>query len=128
MAAKKTTPKNKYDCSKCPGYCCSYPRIEVTDSDLERLAKHLKLGVLETARKHTKMYDKDERILRRQKDEIYGTICGFFDTEARRCTVYEGRPDVCRDYPNKTKCGYFEFIKFERSQQEDKTYLPTVRA
>ena len=32
--------KVKYDCSKCPGYCCSYPRISVTKKDVRRLAKH----------------------------------------------------------------------------------------
>ena len=38
--------KNKvdYDCSKCPGYCCSYPRIVVTDRDIKRLAKHFGLS------------------------------------------------------------------------------------
>jgi uncharacterized protein len=124
----KSAPKLNYDCGKCPGYCCSYPRIEVKDSDVERLAKHLKMSVEEVARKYTRMYDKSERILRQQKDEVYGKICRFFDTTERRCTVYEGRPSVCREYPNKSKCGYYEFIKFEREQQEDKTYLPMVRA
>lgn len=128
MAKSKPTPKAQYDCSKCPGYCCSYPRIEVKESDVERLAKHLGMNAQEVQRKYTRMYDKDERILRQKKDEIYGNICKFFDTEKRSCTVYEGRPSVCREYPNKSKCGYYEFIKFERSQQEDKTYLPTVRA
>jgi uncharacterized protein len=124
----KVAPKLNYDCSKCPGYCCSYPRIEVKDSDVERLAKHLKMSIDDVARKYTRMYDKSERILRQQKDEVYGKICRFFDTTERRCTVYEGRPSVCREYPNKSKCGYYEFIKFEREQQEDKTYLPMVRA
>ena len=27
-----------YDCMKCPGYCCSYPVIEVKDRDAERIA------------------------------------------------------------------------------------------
>ncbi len=125
---KSKPSKIKYDCAKCPGFCCSYPRIEVSEDDLERLAAHLQRDVDEVRRQHTRLYDKTERILRRQKDTIYGQICGFFDTDKRRCTVYEGRPDVCRQYPNKNKCGYFEFIRFERKQQEDKDYLPTVRA
>ena len=46
-----STPKKKiqYDCSKCTGYCCSYDHIEVTESDIARLAKHFKL-TLNTAR------------------------------------------------------------------------------
>ena len=39
---KKTKPfpvpvRAKYSCLKCPGYCCSYPEIEVTPRDIERL-------------------------------------------------------------------------------------------
>jgi hypothetical protein len=33
--------KAKYDCMKCPGYCCSYPVIEVKDHDALRIAKHV---------------------------------------------------------------------------------------
>ena len=29
-----------YNCSKCPGYCCSYPVIPLTKRDVERLARH----------------------------------------------------------------------------------------
>ena len=35
-AAKPRKKKLKYDCLKCPGYCCSYPVIEVKDRDAER--------------------------------------------------------------------------------------------
>jgi hypothetical protein len=35
--------RNRYSCSKCPAYCCSYPEIEVTTRDIERLAKHFDL-------------------------------------------------------------------------------------
>ena len=33
--------------------------------------------------------------------------------------VYEARPGVCRKYPESSRCGYYEFLKFERSQQDD---------
>src|SRR5690606_17510761 len=65
--------KIKYDCSKCPGYCCSYPRIEVSDKDLARLARHFELAVDEAERRFTRRYrddESDERILRHRKDEI----------------------------------------------------------
>ncbi|HLX80587.1 MAG TPA: hypothetical protein VKS43_08380 [Burkholderiales bacterium] len=32
--------EKEYDCKKCPGYCCSYPLIEVSRTDITRLAKH----------------------------------------------------------------------------------------
>ena len=37
--------KPKYDCSKCPGYCCSYPVIQVTKRDAMRIAKHFGLSL-----------------------------------------------------------------------------------
>ena len=126
----KTTPeKIKYDCSRCPGYCCSYPRIEVRDKDLARLARHFGLSLEEAEKRFTRRYrdeDDDERILRPRKDEIYGSICRFFDTDARRCTVYEARPAVCRQYPNGRKCGYYDFLRFERKHQDDPDFIPSA--
>lgn len=121
--------KITYDCSKCPGYCCSYPRIEVKDSDLARLAKHFGLSVAEAEKRFTRRYrdeDSDERILRHRKDEIYGSICRFFDTDARHCTVYAARPAVCRQYPNGSKCGYYDFLRFERKHQDDPDFIPSA--
>ena len=125
----KAAPRIRYDCSKCPGYCCSYPRIEVKDKDLKRLAKHFGLPVEEAERKLTRRYkddESDERILRHHKDEVYGTICRFFDRTERRCTVYAARPDVCRQYPNGSTCGYYGFIQFERKHQGDPDFIPSA--
>ncbi len=122
-------PKVQYDCSRCPGYCCSYPRIEVKDRDLKRLAKHFGIDVEAAERKFTRRYrddEVDERILRHQKDDVYETICRFFDTDARRCTIYEARPDVCREYPDGKTCGYYSFLKFERKHQDDETFIPSA--
>jgi Fe-S-cluster containining protein len=128
--------KIDYDCGQCPGYCCSYPRIVVSEDDIERLANHLGLSRKKAESRHTRRYKfasddpseaVDERILKHQKDSIYGSICGFFDTKKRRCTIYEGRPEVCREYPNGKTCGYFSFLKFERKQQGDKTFIPLLR-
>ena len=121
--------KIKYDCSKCPGYCCSYPRIEVKNSDLTRLARHFSLSIEKAEKKFTRIYmdeGKPERILRHQNDEIYGSICRFFDTDERRCTIYKARPAVCREYPGGNKCGYYSFIKFERKHQDDPEFIPSA--
>lgn len=113
-----------YNCKKCPGYCCSYPLIEVGKSDIARLARHFGIDY-ETAEERFTKYDKEEKVrgLRHQKDEYFGTICRFFDTEKRACTVYEARPGTCRDYPYSKGCGYFQFLKFERKLQDDKKFI-----
>jgi len=61
-----------YNCSRCPAYCCSYPRIPIEVSDVERLARHF-----------------------------------------------------CRSFPGTTRCGYYDFLSFERRAQEDPEFVPT---
>jgi uncharacterized protein len=115
--------KKLFDCTKCPGYCCSYHIIPVKESDLKRLAKHFKIGLAEAKKKFvTKGRKEDAKDgaykMRRKADEHFGKICRFFDTEKRRCTIYTARPYICRAYPT-GKCGYYEFLKIERDTQED---------
>jgi uncharacterized protein len=119
----ETTPRPQYDCSKCPAYCCSYDRITVKKSDLNRLAKHFGLDVETAERRFTKVIEGD-RVLRHQKDKIYGSICMFLDTKTRRCTVYHARPGVCHEYPDKPRCGYYEFLKWERKHQDNDEFIP----
>lgn len=118
------TPRARYDCSNCPGYCCSYPLIEVGKRDIARLAKHFGLSYEQAQKRFTK-YDRNEKVyaLRHQKDRHFGSICRFFDTRKRRCTVYEARPGVCRDYPDAKRCGYYDFLQFEREQQGDPDFV-----
>jgi uncharacterized protein len=115
-----------YDCSKCPAYCCSYDQIELEDRDLNRLAKHLQLDLQTFMRRYTKS-GKDLPVLRHQKDEIFGSVCVFLDKETRRCNVYDARPDVCREYPDRPRCGYWDFLSWEREFQNDEESLPLNR-
>ena len=122
-----SAPKSKYDCNKCPAYCCSYARIVVTKRDVERLAKHHDLDTDAARKKFTrKGHEKNEIILRHKKDEHFGTICRFIDSKTRGCTVYKARPKICREFPGEGRCGYYDFLKFERNAQEDPEYISTT--
>jgi Fe-S-cluster containining protein len=116
-----------YDCGLCPAYCCSYPRVIVSKRDLRRLAKHFGVD-LETARsKYTKKGEEQgERVLRHRKDQFYKSVCRFLDPAGRHCTVYEARPGICREYPGEPRCGYFDFLSFERRAQEDPEFIPSA--
>jgi uncharacterized protein len=116
--------KVKYSCDKCPAYCCSYPEIEVSPRDIERLAKHFELSYRQAEERLTK-YDAKEkvRLLRHQKDRVFDSVCALLDQKTRRCTVYDARPAVCRDYPDSNRCGYYEFLKFERAHQDDPKFI-----
>jgi Fe-S-cluster containining protein len=100
--SKAVSTKNavKYDCAKCPGYCCSYPRIVTTAKDIARLAKHFQVSEAEAKKRFTRRY--------------------------RWASVYEARPEVCRAFPNGKTCGYYQFLKFERKQQGDDSFIPSA--
>lgn len=129
MTQKKKVSKPRFDCSKCPGYCCSYSRIAISDADIERLARHFGISNAAAKERFTYRYktrEVDEQLLRHKKDHVYKSTCRFFDQDARRCTVYEARPSVCRKYPEDKVCGYFQFLSFERSQQGDEDFIPSA--
>ena len=116
----------QYNCTKCPGYCCSYPVISVSKRDLERLAKFFGLAPEVAEKRFTKSAHGHKRIMRRKEDEHFGMICRFFDTEKRRCTVYEARPHVCRAFPGGARCGYYDFLAFERRAQNDREFVAST--
>ena len=120
-------PRSYYNCVECPAFCCSvYERVQVTPRDIRRLAKHF--GVTEevaTAR-YTKMYS-GERVLRRKRDHLFGQACQFINPETRGCGIYNARPAVCREFPNTTRCAYWDLFQFEKVQQDDPDTLPLVK-
>ena len=115
-----------YNCLNCPGYCCSYPRIALTRRDVERLARHLGISFEECERRHTRAAWGRKWAMRRKADKHFGRICRFFDTEKRRCTVYPVRPAACRSYPGDGRCGYYDFLAFERRTQSDPEFIATT--
>ena len=70
-----------------------------------------------------RVYGRTSQLLRHKKDKVFDTVCMFFDQKARRCTVYESRPGVCRAYPDSKHCGYYDFLKFERAHQADPDFI-----
>lgn len=119
--------KKLYDCLKCTAYCCSYTHIPVNKTDLKRLAKHHGVSVEKAEKKFTKKGDKENpRVLRHTDDEHFGTSCMFLDKETRNCTIYEGRPKICRDFPTQKRCGYYEFLMWEREVQDDPDWVATT--
>lgn len=122
-----TTQPSYYNCAKCPAYCCSiYERVQVTKRDLKRLAKYFGVDQDTAARRYTTVWQ-GERILRRKADPIFGKACKFLDPGTRRCTIYEGRPSVCREFPARARCAYYDLLQFERVQQGDDSVVPLVQ-
>ena len=107
----------KYDeknCLNCKGNCCAMPvevrvsdliRLEVTtldeaDNSVKKLAKRLKKeGIITSYREGTEFF------MLTQKPN---SDCYFLDSRTRLCTVYNKRPDTCREFPSQigTRVGY----------------------
>ena len=62
----------------------------------------------------------------RKKDEHFGRACRFLDPKARRCTIYKARPTICRQFPAERRCGYYDFLMFERKHQNDPDLVATT--
>ncbi|HEX2136058.1 MAG TPA: YkgJ family cysteine cluster protein [Microvirga sp.] len=123
---KDEQPRVFFNCSKCPAFCCSvYERVEVTKRDLNRLARHF--GVTPEAARELYTRDWDgERVLKRVDDVIFPQTCMFLDQKTRGCTIYRARPNVCRAFPGRPRCAYYDLLKFEREQQGDDAVVPVV--
>ena len=120
-------PRIYYDCSKCPAFCCSvYERVAVSKSDLARLAKHFGVTMQTAMRRYTNL-NGEERVLRRGEDPIFGEACKFLDPKTRGCTIYHARPDVCRAYPKRSRCAYYDLLQFERRQQDNPNVIPLIQ-
>ena len=116
--------RSHYSCNRCPAYCCTYSEIEVSTRDIDRLARHFGVSYSEAEARFTKPDAKKKiRMLRHKQDRVFDSACMLLDQKTRRCTVYEARPGVCRKYPDSRRCGYYEFLKFEREQQDDKEFV-----
>ncbi|MFP5518587.1 MAG: YkgJ family cysteine cluster protein [Bdellovibrionia bacterium] len=92
-------------CQGCWGACCTMP-VEIKLSDLERLGivsqdeaegsikkltkRLIKEGVISSYRQGTGLFMLTQKA---------NGDCYFLDSQTRLCTVYESRPDTCRDFP-----------------------------
>lgn len=127
MNTNKDLPSTwrKYEdglCEGCYSSCCTMP-VEIRASDLVRLGlatedelnqsikkvakKLIRSGVLKSYREGTEFF-----MISQKANED----CWFLDTKTRKCTVYEKRPDTCRDFPTRvgTRVGYCPVRKLNR--------------
>lgn len=96
-------PYRESNCTGCQAVCCKLP-LEVRAPDLVRLG----LATADEAASPKKL---GKRLVREGVVRSFRAATGFFLLEQtasgdcrflgadRRCTVYEKRPDTCRDFP-----------------------------
>ena len=79
------------DCLKCAN-CCKTTSPIFYQTDIERLAKSLRLRPGDFIEKYLRIDEDSDYVLR-------SSPCPFLDSD-NYCSVYENRPKACREYPH----------------------------
>jgi hypothetical protein len=92
-------------CDGCMAGCCRLP-VEVRIPDL------LRIGLIDEFEAGEPLKNIARRLMKEgvvqhvsQRDGIFTLVqhssgdCLYLDRESRRCTIYERRPDTCRNHP-----------------------------
>ncbi len=105
------------DCTACAN-CCRVATAQATDRDVERLAKYLGMRERDLVRDFTETPAGEARILKRNE-------AGCVFLEGNLCTVYEARPDSCRDFPHLAH-GAGSFVSRMWKMADRACYCPIV--
>jgi len=89
------------DCLSC-GNCCRSLGPRITNRDIDRLAKHLRIKPSAFVEKYLQI-DED-------KDYVFKSMpCPFLDDD-NYCLVYEHRPKACREYPHTDRPKFVQIL------------------
>jgi uncharacterized protein len=92
---------SQFDCLTCAN-CCSTISPVVTEKDLERLAKRLRLKPVEVVAKYLYVDEDNDYVFQQ-------TPCPFLLPD-NYCMVYEDRPKACREYPHTDRKRFFQIL------------------
>jgi len=79
------------DCLTCAN-CCKTTGPLFTSSDIERIAKHLKMKQQQFVETYLRVDEDGDHVLQQLP-------CPFLDSE-NYCMIYDVRPKACREYPH----------------------------
>jgi len=87
-------------CSTCEGNCCigESGYIWITVDEIEKLSIYLNISVDELFKNYLIKYGYRFSIKEKQLSQN-NYACIFFDTNIKRCTIYDVRPSQCRTFP-----------------------------
>lgn len=90
------------NCLEC-GNCCRTLGPRVTDKDVERMAKKLKM-------KQTDLISKFLRV-DEDGDLVFRSIPCPFLGDDNYCAIYESRPKACREYPHTDRKKFYQIYQ-----------------
>ena len=116
-------------CGSCTSSCCTLP-VEVKVKDLVRIGLVDEFELGDPPKNIAKRLQKEGIVERfNQKSGIFtlqrmsNNDCLFLDRKSRMCTIYEKRPDTCRNHPRVgPRPGYCAYIPkaVERKNSSEK--------
>jgi uncharacterized protein len=98
-----------FDCLHCAN-CCGSISPMITDKDIDRIARHLKL----------KPVDFIARYLHIDEDQCFvfnDTPCPFLMND-NYCIIYDHRPKACRDYPHTDRRRFYQILDLTLKNRE----------
>lgn len=85
----------RFQCSQCGDCCTGAPGfVWVNQEEIEKLARKMGLEPEAFERLYVRQVGNRKSLV-----ELPNGDCALFDSEARKCTVYEARPRQCRSWP-----------------------------
>ncbi len=92
---------SKTDCLTC-GNCCRTLGPRITDKDVERMAKPLRMKPSEIIEKILRIDDDGDMVFRSMP-------CPFLGND-NYCAIYENRPKACREYPHTDRKRFYQIF------------------
>jgi hypothetical protein len=89
----------KVDCLKCAN-CCRTLGPRITDKDVERMAKSLRMKTSAVIEKYLRT-DEDG-------DMVFQSMPCPFLGDDNYCAIYENRPKACREYPHTDRKRFYQ--------------------
>ncbi|NOR75977.1 MAG: YkgJ family cysteine cluster protein [Draconibacterium sp.] len=100
---------NEFDCLDCAS-CCKTIGPRLTNKDIERLAKHLKMKSADFMKQYI-LTDEDGDYVFKEHP------CPFLLPD-NYCIVYENRPKACRDYPHTNRKRFYQILDLSHKNCE----------
>lgn len=91
----------KVDCLECANCCKSISPV-ITDKDIERIAKFLKIRPSVFTEKHLHLDEENDYVFN-------STPCPFLD-QSNYCGIYDARPKACSEYPHTDRKHFIQIL------------------
>lgn len=87
-------------CALCEGFCCCGESgyIWLSKTEIEAIAAFKNMDTPEFLSDFC-IKEGYKYSLKEKDAGVLGVACIFFDTERKKCQIYEARPKQCRDFP-----------------------------